>query len=44
MKKEKHKRMTKIIFLFKRHKNYSFKEKIVNSNDVNKFLGVDDRN
>ncbi|ADE35357.1 hypothetical protein DMIN_00490 [Candidatus Karelsulcia muelleri DMIN] len=40
MKKEKYKRMTKIIFLFKKHNNfnYSFKEKIVNSNDVNKFL------
>lgn len=32
------KKMTKILFMVKKNKNYSFKEKIINLNDVNNFL------
>uniref|UniRef100_UPI0032B12E51 DUF4295 domain-containing protein n=1 Tax=Candidatus Karelsulcia muelleri TaxID=336810 RepID=UPI0032B12E51 len=32
------KKMTKILFMVKKNKNYSFKEKIINFNDVNNFL------
>ncbi|ADM89895.1 hypothetical protein SMCARI_064 [Candidatus Karelsulcia muelleri CARI] len=32
------KKMTKILFMVKKNKNYSFKEKIIHFNDVNNFL------